>query len=757
MAETRRARGSLRPGYPVHPVLAEGLKLGRRIAACLLLLLLAVDAAAQAAPRPKVALALGGGGARGGAHIGVLDVLEELRIPVDCIAATSMGALVGGAYAAGVSPGEIQDLVRETDWINIFDDTAGRAEINMRRKDLEDRYFSGLEFGVTAKGLRYREGAVAGEKLKLFFNRLVRAELGERPIEELGIPISIIATDIGTGDRVAMRSGELTSAMRASMSVPGLIAPVVREGRKLVDGGLTDNLPVQEARSLCKADVVIAVNVGSPLTKPEDVTGIFSVVGQMVNLLTEQNVSRSLALLKPTDIYMRPELGTITAASFDRQMEAADIGHRTALAQAQKLRRLSLPPAEYEAWRKRLRGATPPQRVVDAIEIGETRFVNRETVRRAITQEEGKPLDTKQLDRDLVVIKSAGDLQTIDYEVVPEREKTILRVTPVEKTLGPDYLRFGLNLYSDFRGDSNFNIRALTRRTWLNSLGGEWLTAGQIGTSQQIYTEFYQPLEPSQYWFVRAFGGARAENIGLYDSGKRVAEYRTYVSEGGVDAGMNFGAYGLAKLGWKESNKRGTVETGTPILESARQLFGGPFATINLDTYDFAFFPTRGYKVDLQGFDSAHVTDGMRKFGTADAKLGAAFTMGDAIVVGRAEHGQSTHGLLPVSELYTLGGPRHLAGFAQNQIAGDDYTYGSLELQYKLTRQIPLLGLQLIGGVQAEAGKMRRLVTEPTLTGWQPSYGVYLASNTAFGPFYLGLAKAPNGKGTRFYFFVGTP
>jgi len=378
-------------------------------------------------------------------------------------------------------------------------------------------------------------------------------------------------------------------------------------------------------------------------------------------------------------------------------------------------------------------------------------------VRRAITQEPGKPLDTRQLDRDLVVIKSAGDLQTIDYAVVRERDKTILKVTPVEKTLGPDYLRFGLNLYSDFRGDSNFNIRALTRRTWLNSLGGEWLTAGQIGTSQQIYTEFYQPLEPSQYWFVRAFGGARAENIGLYDSGKRVAEYRTYVSEGGVDAGMNFGAYGLAKLGWKESNKRGTVETGTPILESARQLFGGPFATINLDTYDFAFFPTRGYKVDLQGFDSAHVTDGMRKFGTADAKLGAAFSMGDAIVVGRAEHGQSTHGLLPVSELYTLGGPRHLAGFAQNQIAGDDYTYGSLELQYKLTRQIPLLGLQLIGGVQAEAGKMRRLVTEPTLTGWQPSYGVYLASNTAFGPFYLGLAKAPNGKGTRFYFFVGTP
>jgi len=147
----------------------------------------------------------------------------------------------------------------------------------------------------------------------------------------------------------------------------------------------------------------------------------------------------------------------------------------------------------------------------------------------------------------------------------------------------------------------------------------------------------------------------------------------------------------------------------------------------------------------------------MSKYGTAQATLGAAYTLGDFILVGAAEHGQSTHGTLPVTDLYTLGGPRHLAGFAPGQIAGDDYSYGSLEVQYKLTRAIPLLGLQLIGGLQAEAGKMRKPVTEPTLTGWQQSYGAYLASNTAFGPFYLGFARSPNGKGTRFYFFVGTP
>src|SRR5688572_1240216 len=298
----------------------------------LVLALLALAAAAAEAERPRVGLALGGGGARGGAHLGVLEVLEELRIPIDCIAGTSMGALVGGAYAAGVSPREIIELVREQDWIGIFDDTAGRAEVNVRRKELDDRYFSGLEFGISGKGLRYREGAVAGEKLKLFFNRLVRAELGDRPIEELALPISIIATDIGTGDRVAIRSGNLTSAMRASMSVPGLLAPVPREGRKLVDGGLTDNLPIDEARKLCGADTVIAVNVGSPLLKPDQVTGIVTVLGQVVNLLTEQNVAKSRASLGANDIYLQVEMPDIGATQFTRQLEAAEEGRKATLA-----------------------------------------------------------------------------------------------------------------------------------------------------------------------------------------------------------------------------------------------------------------------------------------------------------------------------------------------------------------------------------------------------------------------------------------
>jgi NTE family protein len=715
----------------------------------------ALDAAAQS-QRPILGLVLGGGGARGGAHIGVLEVLEQLRIPVDCIAGTSMGALVGGAYAAGISPAQMRESIQRTDWDTIFDDNAPRDEVGLRRKTLDDRFFSALEFGVSRRGLSYREGAVAGEKIKLFFNSLVRTDLGERAIEDLPLPLTLLATDIGTGQRVAMRSGNLTTAMRASMSVPGAIAPVTREGRKLVDGGLVDNVPIQEVRDRCGAQAVIAVNVGSPLLKPEDVTGLVSVVGQMVNLLTEQNVARSLALLGRSDIYMQPELGDITAADFGRQLEAAEIGRATAQALTAALSRYSVSQAEYDAWHARLRLPPRGSPRIDEVHIAETRYVNPETVRAAVSQKEGEPLEVGKLNRDLVALYSGGDLQTVDYSVLSEREKTILRVTPVEKPLGPDYLRFGLNLYSDSRGDASYNVRALYRRTWLNALAGEFVAGLQIGSEQRALVEYYQPLDPRHIWFVSAAANVRNGTTPLYSGDDRVAEYRAREGHLLADAGANLGVYGQARIGWLERKVRAHVETGSPLLPSISEQVGGPRAALSIDTHDFAFFPTRGYKIDADLFDAQRVDSGMAKYGTGQLRAGAAWTLGNFILVGAAEYGQSTHGTLPVSDFFTLGGPRHLSSLAPGQIRGDELSYARGEVQYKLTKPIPLLGLSLTAGLQLEAGRMGAPVIGTTLTGWQQSIGAYLAANSILGPIYFGYSDGKNSKG-RLYFFIGTP
>jgi NTE family protein len=735
------------------PALSQGRGRVLRLVAASLA---AVAFAAVAAQRPTVGLVLGGGGARGGAHLGVLEVLEELRVPIDCIAGTSMGALVGGAYAAGVPPADISDLVRRTDWIAIFDDTAGRESLDIRRKELDDRYYSAVEFGISRGGVRFREGALAGEKLKLFFNQLVRSDLGDRAIEGLRMPLSIIATDIGTGERVAMRTGNLTSAMRGSMSVPGLLAPVLREDRKLVDGGLTDNLPVAEVRSLCHPDVVIAVNVGSPLLKPDEVKGIGTVLGQVVNLLTEQNVAKSLADLKPGDVYIKPDIPDVAATDFTRQLDAAEKGRIAARAMQKQLARLSVPPAEYAAWQENIRFAAPQvSPVIDQVAIGETRFVNAETLRRGIAQQEGKPLDSKALAADLVREFSQGDLSSLDYSVVHERDRTILRITPVEKSWGPNYLRFGLNLASDFRSESTYNVRALYRRTWMNSYGAEALLGGQIGSEQNVFTEFYQPIDLRHIFFVRPYLGTSLRKTPIYQGGDRVAVYRVQDSRAGVGVGANIGVEGQVSIGWVERRLGSVLDTGPDSFFNLTQTTGGPTGSVAFDTYDQPFFPTRGMRFVGTWFDARRVTQA-DKYSRLEGRLGAAWSHGRWGILGELDGGSTGGGKPPLGDAFSLGGPRRLSGFATDQILGGQYAFGRLETQYRLHYASPLWGLTLIAGVAAEAGRMDKPLTDTTLTGWQRSFSAYLAANTFLGPVYFGVADAKNGRG-RFYLFIGTP
>ena len=717
----------------------------------------AISADAAAGARPRIGLVLGGGGARGGAHIGVLEVLEDLRVPVDCVAGTSMGALVAGAYLSGIAPEHMRSKIEATDWGEIFNDSAGREFLTYRRRKFDERFVASSEFGVTDDGLKYREGAVAGEKVKLFFSDLVRADLGQRNIEELPLPLTLMATDIVSGARVAMRTGDLVSAMRASMSVPGALAPIVRDGRKLVDGGLVDNVPIQEVRDRCGAQVVIAINVGSPLMTETQVSGVVSVVGQMVNLLTEQNVAKSLALLGPRDVYVRPELGDITAASFDRQLEAAAIGKAAANAQRDKLATLSVSDADYRAWKAKLQARPtfhPP--TVDQVRVAETRFVNTEEVRARIAQKEGEPLDAKKLADDLILVYSDGDLVSLDYQLLRERDKNVLQITPLEKPWGPDYLRFGLNLSTDLRSESAFNVRALYRKTWINSFGGEWLTTAQVGQRNAIGTEFYQPVERSQVWFVRPFIFADSNRVGLYFDDDRVAEYLTRETRLGFDAGARLGTYGQAKVGWVERLLRAALETGPPALPDSRLRVGGITGNLAIDQYDLPYFPTRGYAGDIDYFDALRTQEGQEKYGRLQARVSGATTIGDFVLRGNLEGGRATKGTLPLGDLFALGGYGRLSAFATGQILGQEYSLATAQVEYQLLRRIPLLGLTASAGLTFERGKMSDRLTEPSLQGWINSYGVYLGANTPMGPLVFGYSDVKDRKG-RFYIFIGTP
>jgi len=725
----------------------------RRLAALagLLLALPTALQAAEAPPRPKVGLVLSGGGARGAAHVGVLEVLDRLHVPVDCVAGTSMGALVAGAWVAGVPPQTMRQELGRADWNDMFQDNPEYAELNFRNKQLERRFLSGTESGIGTAGLIGAQGVVTGQKIKLFFNQIVRAQAGERDLGKLPLPLSMVATDIGTGERVVLRSGSLTQAMRASMAVPGLLLPLDLDGRRLVDGGIVDNLPVGEVRQRCGAEVVIAVNVGSPLLKAEEVTGVLSLTAQMVAILTEQNVAQSLATLKDGDVYIKPDLDGITAADFDRSAEAADRGRAAAEALAPALARLAVPEAQYAAWRRRLEDHRPDVDRVDEIQIAGLQRVGPEALRRHLTQREGEPLDAEALNRDLVRAYGDGYYQGVDYTLLTQRGRRVLRITPIEKPWGPDYVRLGLNFDSNVSQGSTYSLRAGYQKTWLNTLGGEALLEAEIGNVSAAGLTLYQPLESTQFWFAQFDAGYRRERADVFEDDQRIAEYQVSRDSVELQLGANLGLFGQARVGWRHGELRPRVDTGDASLPSVREPLDGWTAALDLDQLDRLHFPTAGWAARLGWFSSSQ-----RDYNRLEADARLAWSYGDWVLGSRATWTGSTRGALPVWDAATLGGFLNMSAYASGQLRGDEMRYGQLRAE-RIVGRLPL-GLRgdMRFGIAWERARFGLLYTETQRTGWLDSATAYLGGETPIGAVYIGAGRSRDGASNA-YLFIGTP
>ena len=439
--------------------------------ACALLALAGLVFTTPVEARPKVCLVLSGGGARGAAHIGVLEVLEQMHVPIDCIAGTSMGALVGGAYASGMTLPEMRTLIEGISTQALVTERPPRQDQAIRRK-LDDRsLLSGPELGLSDRAaLTLPKGIISGVGLETILRRIAKVQ-GYRRFDDLGIPFRAVATDLVDGKPVVFSEGELPNVLRASMSVPGVIAPAEIDGRLLVDGGLTDNLPVDVARAM-GADVVIAVNLGTPLMTREEIGSLVGVTAQMVNILTEQNVRASLAALLPGDVLIEPALADFSFADFDHLPKTVPIGADATRKVASKLAALAVPDDTYAAWRERLDRVAPPDtRPVDEIRFEGLARVNPESARALLHTTPGAPIDQDTLDADLRRLFGSGDFEHVNYRILEETGRRVLDIDAVEKSWGPNYFRFGLGLGSDFRGDSFFNFAASYRRTWVNELG----------------------------------------------------------------------------------------------------------------------------------------------------------------------------------------------------------------------------------------------------------------------------------------------
>ncbi|CAN7698604.1 patatin-like phospholipase family protein [Cupriavidus necator] len=709
-----------------------------------------------AGARPRICLVLSGGGARGAAHIGVLKVLEAMRVPVDCIAGTSMGSLVGGAYATGMAPAEMERLVGGLSTDKIFKERPPRQDLTIRRKQDDFTNLFTPEIGVQASGLLLPKGAVSGVQLETVLRQLAKAP-GYRDFDQFPIPYRAVATDLVAGTPVVFSQGELANVMRASMSVPGAVAPAEYEGRLLVDGGLTDNLPVDVARKM-GADVVIAVNLGTPLMKREELTSLIGVTGQMLNILTEQNVRASLASLRPTDVLIEPALGDFSATDFDHLPATIPIGEAAARKVADRLAPLALPPAQYAELRARQQAVQPPDtRPVDEIRLAPLQRVNPDYATAVMETKPGQPVDQATLDQDMRRLFGTGDFEHVNYGILEEPGKRVLAVNAVEKSYGPDYLRFGLGLSSDFRGDAYFNLVGSYRRTWLNALGAEWRTDAQVGQTSSLISEFYQPLDTRQYFFIAPRIELERRPVNVFQGSTRIATYDLRRFDIALDAGSQFTKYGELRVGVQTGSEHATLSTGPESLSPGPGNIrrGAITGRLFFDQLDSVDFPRFGYAARLYvyasqpglGADQAYVkalVDGIYAHSFGDNTVSLAFKVGSNL------GGKP----LPRYDLFQWGGFLQQSGYATGQLLGGNLQFARLVYYNKLARQTLLQGVY--AGFSLEAGRMGDPLVPGSPTGLLKSGSVFLALDSPLGPLYLAYGRAAAGTYS-FYLFLGKP
>jgi NTE family protein len=711
---------------------------------------------APVAARPKIGLALSGGGARGAAHIGVLKVLEELRVPVDCVTGTSMGSVVGGSFAAGTTPAQMEQIITQTDWGGVFTDRPPRAEISPRLKQDDYKGLFAPEFGVRGGSLVVQKGIVSGVNIESFLRYLTQQSGGVADFRRLPVPFRAMATDIETGESVILDHGSLSRAMRASMAIPGAVAPVEIDGRLLVDGGIANNLPIDVARKIC-GEVIIAVNISTPPLERDEITSALSIVGQLINFLGKERVDKQLASLSKRDVLIQPELGAISSGSFERMAEAVRIGEAAARSQADELKRYSLPKAEYEALRKRqIVARTDTLGRIDEIRFEGVERTNSAVLSQLMDTQPGDEVTEASLTRDLRRIYGRGDFDSVDYRIEegPGTRALIIRVR--EKETGPNYIRFGLTLATEGKGDSYFNAIVSYRSTWVNRFGAEWKLETQVGQNSYAFTEFYQPLTRYGYFFVAPYAQAGQSYRGVYSGDDRVAEYTVRENRAGFDAGTNFGQWGELRLGPVWRTVRASVQTGSPVLPEVETNASGARIKLFADRLDQVWFPRDGHRLVMTGFKSSGTMGADSAYSRGELSYIRALSYGEHTFQGSLYGGTNFGTNLPGYDSFVLGGPFRLSAYAINQFSGQQAAFGSLRYLNQVKRLPSPLGSGVYAGASLEVGRVNKLDAGRDTTGNLESASIFLGADTFLGPAWIGAGFAPGGTKSVFL-LVGVP
>ena len=696
---------------------------------------------------------LSGGGARGFAHIGVLRALREMRIPVDVVVGTSMGSVIGGAYAAGASIADLERMARQTDWNRVVADRPAREDLEFRRREEDVLLPSRIEFGVHGDGISLPPSAAGNAALELALGRLLPAGTRDRPVNQLTLPFRSVASDLVTGELVDLVDTPLFLTMRASLAVPGVFAPVRVNGRLVVDGGLVRNLPIDMAHKM-GADIVIAVNVGTPLAPEKSLGSALGVAQQMINILTEQNVQRSIRELRAQDILIAPKLGGIGFLDFDDTDAAIRAGEQAARALAPRLAALSLPAADY-ALLENNRLAPPalsdsPMRIASVKVEGASR-INPKVLEVQSGIVAGQSLTREQVRAGASQLYGRGDLERVEAEIDDEARGRSVVIKATEAPWATSRLRVGLELASDFNDANTFALKLMHVRTAINSWGGELRTLARVGDMRGLGVEYFQPLGPGSQWYLAPSIEYGSTSLDSFSDGRRQVRYAYSGSSTHLVLGRELGSWGDVRLGLIHQ-RRGVRSVIPEEPESGTRRGSGTtqFVQYRLDTLDSLGFPSRGYLVDarferLPGYDAGSGA-------TASSTLSGLAAIGNQNWAGHlyGELAHSKTGFAPLS----LGGFLRLSGTVPESIQGRSVAFTRLVMARRIGALPVTLGGTVRVGFSIEAGGGFNLDTPGTGKRLKQAGSAFLSVDTRFGPAYVGAGATKDGNKTM-YLFLG--
>lgn len=719
-------------------------------------LLISCSAAASfAQSRERIGVALGGGSARGIAHVGVLRWLEEHHIPIDAVAGTSMGGLIGGAYAAGMSPDEIEQLLLAVDWDAMFGASGFRFDHVRRKRDLRE-YTSRLEFGLK-HGIAGPPALNNGQQVGLLLSRIAAAYYGVKSFADLPTPFRCVAVDVRTAKPVVIGDGSLARAMRATMAMPLTFPPVVIDDQILVDGGALDNLPTGVARAM-GATTVIAINVSDLGRKNAVDQTLLGLVAETMDAMIRANAAANLAA---ADIAITVPLDGYSAADFDRTRELIRAGYDAAEAARTRLLPLALDEAQWQAWRNARRDRTVTRLPVPAfVRVDGAGPADTGRMQRRLATLRNAEIDFAAIELGLNELGGLDRFETVTWAIAEDGGEPGLVFRALPKSNGPPFLFLGATLENTTSNEYRFGIGARLLAFDVLGSGAELRVDGALGSEPGIGASWHRPIGSTPF-FVEPFVSARTRRLSIIEDSTIIADYGRRRAVAGVDLGFNPGRVSEIRIGGRVGRSDARVRLGDPRLPEIAGPESSLVAAWTYDGQDDPLLPARGAHVVTTAthiLRSPDIPGGDRHRGENITMAETSLTWFRSLRRDRTRRlfavggaGRTFQGSPLEIDQFALGGPARMTAFGIGEARGDHYVYAGAGYLHRLFRLPDFLGRSVFAGGWMESGSAWDRGGNADLTV-HASAGII--ADTLIGPIFAGTSAGINGE-SRFYIGIG--